>query len=158
LCTLRLDQGCVGCGLLATQQAPGRAPNSIRVPADEKVMQWFHFDFEPNAAAEFPRATAVGAQGMALIEQWIIELLYLDGGIFHIALAHRNRGRRPIFERASAPTAADNILADITSSGFRVGAEDRVAAHVAFVSCGDTLRQHLRPCPQDPVEYLRPAQ
>src|SRR5262245_59629420 len=56
-----MDQGCIGRTLFAAQQTPGRALNPIRVPAHEKVMQWFHFDFESNAATKFPRAAAVGA-------------------------------------------------------------------------------------------------
>src|SRR5262249_60529005 len=56
-----MDQRCVGRTLFATQQAPGRALNPIRVAAHEKVMQWFHFDFESEAATKFPRAAAVGA-------------------------------------------------------------------------------------------------
>src|SRR5262245_29528149 len=150
-----IDQGCIGRTLLAAQQTPGRALNPIRVPADEKVVQWFHYDFESNAAAEFPRAAAVGAQGMAFIEQRVIELLQLDWRILHIALAHRNCSRRSVFEGAAAPTATDNILADITSSGFRMGAKDRVTSHVAFVRRGDTLRQHRRKRQKDRVEHRR---
>src|SRR5262249_36082336 len=56
-----MEQRCVGRPLFATQQAPGRALNPIRVAAHEKVMQWFHFDFESEAATKFPRAAAVGA-------------------------------------------------------------------------------------------------
>ena len=103
-------------------------------------MQRFDLHFDADAAAEFSRTAAIGSQSMTFVEQRIIKFLQLDWGILHIPLAHRNRGRRSIFEGAAAPTAADNILADIASAGFRVRTEDRVTSHIAFVGRRDTLR------------------
>src|SRR5262245_44804610 len=152
------EESRVGRALPATQQAPWRALNPIRVTADEKIVQRLYFDFDADAAAEFSRTAAVGSQRMAFVKQRIIEFLQFHGSILYIALAHRHCGRGAVFERAAAPSATDDILADIASSSFRVRPENRVATHVAFVGGGDARRQHRRKRAEDRVEHGRQRQ
>ena len=85
--------------------------------------------------------------------------LQFDRGVFYVALTHRYRRGSAVFERPPAPTAADNILADVAPAGFRVIAEDRVAAHIALVrSRNPFARQRRRKRTENRVEYGRQRQ
>ena len=47
-----------------------------------KILDWFYFHFDADAAAKFPRAAAVGAERMTLVKQRIIKFLQFDRGVF----------------------------------------------------------------------------
>src|SRR6266850_2315048 len=158
LCAVALDNRLVDRALGAAEQAPGRTLDAIRVAAQKKILDRFYFHFDANAAAKFPRAATVGAERMTLVKQRIIKFLQFDRCVFYVALTHRHRRGSAVLERTTAPTAADNILADVAPAGFRVIAEDRIAAHVAFVRGRHSFRQRRRERPENRVEYGRQRQ
>src|SRR5438093_11480508 len=117
----------------SAQQPPGRTLDSVRVAADVKVVQRFHFDFDADTAAESAGAAAVGAQSMALVKQRVIQFLKFDRCIFHVALAHGHRGRYTIFEWTATPTSANDVLTNIASAALWLRFKNRVATHASLM-------------------------
>src|SRR5206468_11074406 len=66
------NQRLIRLSLFSAQQPPWRTLDSVRVAADVKFVQGFHFDFEPDTAAESAGAASVGAQSVSLVQPGVI--------------------------------------------------------------------------------------
>src|SRR5439155_24679265 len=153
-----LNQRLIRLPLFSAQQPPWRTLDSVRVAADVKVVQRFHFDFDADTAAESAGAAAVGAQSVALVKQRVIQFLKFDRCIFHVALAHGHRGRCAVLEWTATPTSADDVLTDIAPAALWMRSKDRVAAHVSLMRRGNAVRQGRRQRAKNRVENRRQGQ
>ncbi len=59
----------------AAEQSPWRALDAVGVAAQETILQRLEPHFDAVAAAKLAGAAAVGAKGVALVEQWIVKFL-----------------------------------------------------------------------------------
>src|SRR5262245_397305 len=116
-------------------------------------MERFHFYFYTHSAAKFPCAAAVCSECMAFVKQRIIKFLQFDGRVLYVSLPPGNGRTRAVLERSAAPAAANDILADVAAAGFRIHAEDRIAAHIPLVCRRYAIGQSRRERAQDSVEH-----
>src|SRR5690349_11177968 len=126
--------------------------------AHVRIVEWRHFELEPDAAAVFAGSPAIRTQRVALVKKRIIKLLKLDRSILDIALTNRNRCGCTILERTATPTTANYVLANVTPARFRIDPEDRITAHVALMRRWNPVRQHGRERAENRVEHCRQRQ
>ena len=139
---------------LAAGEPPGRILRALVVDVGDAFLQRPIGQIDAEPAAMLAGAAGIRAQGKALDQERILDLLQLDRRAAHVALADRDRRELAVLVRASAPAAAEDVHQQ-EAPPVRPEAADRAAAHVALVRGRDALGQRRRQRLEDGVDHGR---
>ena len=148
------QDGFVDRARLAATQAPGRILGAVAIHVRNALLQCAVGEIDAEPAAVLAGAPGIGAQREALDQERILNLLQLDRGAAHVALADRDRSGFAILVRPPTPPAAENVHQQ-EAPPVRPKAPDGAAPHVALVRGGDALGQSLRQGLEDGVDHGR---
>src|SRR5262249_35107091 len=110
----------------------GRILGAVAIDVRDALLQCAVGEINAEPAAVLAGAAGIGAQREAFDQERILNLLQLDRGAAHVALADRNRSGLAVLVRPPTPPAAENVHQQ-EAPPVRPKAPDGAAAHVALV-------------------------